>query len=107
MEKQLKTISTNGIPHAISRAEGYRNLNQAEEAESICHDILAIDAENQEALRLLGLAITDQFTGGLDDRHKEAAEYFSHLHSAYERAYYLGIVYERRAKAQLKAGQLP
>src|SRR5947209_1381332 len=104
MERQFKTISKSGIAEALAKVQHYRYLNQAEEAESICRDVLEIDAENQMALRLLGLAITDQFTGAAPDRYKEAESYFEKLTSAYERSYYLGILYERRAKAQLRAG---
>jgi tetratricopeptide (TPR) repeat protein len=104
MERQLKTISKNGIAEALTKVQHYRYLNQAEEAESICRDILAADPENQMALRQLGLAITDQFTGGIADRFNEAHSCFEKLTNAYERSYYLGIVNERRAKAQLRAG---
>lgn len=106
MERQFKTISRNGIPGALAKVQHYRYLNQAEEAESICRDILATDPENQMALRQLGLAITDQFSGAGCDRLREAQDCFEKLSSAYERAYYLGILHERRAKAQLRAGHL-
>jgi len=43
MEIKLKTISKDGIAEAISKIELYRYLNEPEEAESICHDILAAD----------------------------------------------------------------
>ena len=80
----------------------YRYLNQAEEAESICRDILAVDPENQMALRQLGLSLTDQFRGGtLSDGFHEAQTCFEKLSSPYERSYYQGILHERRAKAQL------
>lgn len=106
MERQFKTISRGGIHGALAKVQHYRYLNQAEEAESICRDILAIDPENQMALRQLGLAMTDQFAGAGSDRVREAQDCFEKLSSAYERAYYLGILHERRAKAQLKAGHL-
>ncbi len=106
MERQLKTISKAGITEALAKAKHYRYLNQAEEAESICRDILAVEPENQKALRLLGLAITDQFTGAVSDRRQEAQDCFEKLLSPYERSYYLGILYERRAKAQMRAGHL-
>src|SRR5215813_784860 len=106
MERQLKKISKNGIAEALSKVQHYRYLNQAEEAESICRDILEADPENQMALRQLGLAITDQFTGVIMDRVKEAESCFEKLSSQYERSYYLGILYERRAKAQLRAGHM-
>jgi len=62
MPHQLKSISKAGIPEAIAKAELYRYLNEPEEAESICRDILVVDADHQLARRMLGLAITDQFT---------------------------------------------
>jgi len=106
MEQHFKTISKNSIPEALSKVQHYRYLNQAEEAESICRDILVVDPENQMALRLLGLAITDQFTGAMSDHDKEAEACFEKLASTYERFYYLGILYERRAKAQMRAGHM-
>ena len=72
MERQLKTISKNGIAEALAKVQHYRYLNEAEEAESICRDILAADPENQMALRQLGLALTDQFQGALSDGFREA-----------------------------------
>jgi tetratricopeptide (TPR) repeat protein len=107
MEFRLKAISAGSISEAISKAELYRYLNEPEEAESICRDILAIDPENQTALRLLGLAITDQFTGELSDRWAEAESIFQRLADPYERLYYSGLLDERRAKAQLRANRPP
>ena len=104
---ELKPISRNGIPEAISKAQVYRYLNEPGEAESICRDILAAEPDNQDALRLLGLAITDQFTGEVSDRYAEAERLFRGLTSEYERFYYLGILQERKAKAQLRAGRPP
>ena len=106
METKLKPISQAGIAEAISKVEVYRYLNEPGEAESICRDILAVDADNQAALRLLGLAITDQFDGSTSDRYAEAENVFGNLTNEYERTYHRGIVQERRAKAQLKAGRL-
>src|SRR3981189_2370645 len=76
MEYKLKPISTEGIPEAIAKAELYRSLNEPEEAESICRDILYIEPQRQLALRLLGLALTDQFAGGASDRYREAEQTF-------------------------------
>ena len=107
MELKLKPISKAGISEAISKAEVYRYLNEPGEAESICRDILAVEPDNQTALRLLGLAITDQFTGQTSDRYSESESVFRGLTSKYERVYHLGILRERKAKAQLRAGRLP
>ena len=104
MEFKLKSISRAGIPAAISKAELYRNLNEPGEAESICRDVLAVEPDNQKAQRLLGLAITDQFTGA---GYAEAEKIFQSLSDPYEQLYYTGILHERRAKAQLRAGRSP
>jgi len=107
MEFKLKTISQAGIPEAIAKAELYRSLNEPEEAESICRDILAVEPEHQLALRLLGLAITDQFSGDASDRYGEVETLFLRLAEPYERFYYAGLLHERRAKAQMRVGRSP
>jgi tetratricopeptide (TPR) repeat protein len=107
VELKLKTISKDGIEEALSKVTLYRYLNEPEEAESICHDILAVDPDNQMALRMLGLTITDQFTGQSSDRYADAGSAFQRLVDTYERLYYAGLLCERRAKAQLRAGRPP
>lgn len=105
MDLKLKVISESGIAEAITKAEVYRNLNEPEEAESICRDILAADPNHHAGRRILGLALTDQFTGQAGDRYAEVEEIFGNLADPYERAYYTGILHERRVKAQLRAGR--
>jgi hypothetical protein len=100
----LKLLSADAIPAALEKALRYRLLNEPAEAESICHDVLRIDSENQQALVILLLALTDRFGKGYAVGVTEAQEVLSHLHDAYERAYYAGIICERRAKAQLNQG---
>jgi hypothetical protein len=107
MDLKLKTISKSGIAEAIAKAELYRYLNEPEEAESICRDILAADPKHMLGLRTLGLAITDQFSGGPGDRYAEVEKIFGSLTDAYERLYYTGLLCERRVKAQLRGGRAP
>lgn len=107
MPHQLKAISKAGIPEAVAKVELYRYLNEPEEAESICRDILVVDPEHQLARRMLGLAITDQFTGKAGDRYGEVHSIFGSLRDSYERNYYTGLLHERRAKAQLHSGCSP
>ena len=107
MEFKLKSISAEGIDAALAKAELYRFLNEPEEAESICQDVLAVEPGHQLALRTLGLALTDQFTGDPSDPYSASVDAFQQLTDAYERSYYTGLLYERRAKAQLKAGRPP
>ena len=105
MELKLKAISKGCVAGAISKVELYRYLNEPGEAESICRDILALEPDNQAALRLLGLAITDQFVGSPSDRYVEAETIFQSLTNRYESLYYIGLLHERRAKAQLRTGR--
>jgi hypothetical protein len=99
---ELKSLSRDGIPAALEKAMRYRLLNEPGEAESICHDVLRLDAENQEALVLLLLAITDRFRTGYAVGVTHAQEILARLHNPYERNYYAGIICERRAKALLR-----
>jgi len=103
---ELKRLSADGIRAALERARHYRLLNEPGEAESICHDVLAIDAGNQEALVILLLAITDRFGRGYSMGVTQAREVLPQLRDDYERNYYAGIICERRAKALLRQGGL-
>jgi len=55
----LKSLSKEAIPAALEKAELYRLLNEPGEAESICHDILKADSENQTAIFTVLLVLTD------------------------------------------------
>jgi hypothetical protein len=103
---ELKPLSKEGIPGALARVERYRLLNEPEQAESICHDILGAEPENQEALRSLLLALTDQFGSGSGASVSEARDLLPRLRDEYERCYYAGIISERRARAFISQGAL-
>jgi hypothetical protein len=99
----LKPISHDSVAGALARVERYRLLNEPNEAESICQDILQIEPSNQAALINLILALTDQIPQ--DTRaFASAIETVSRLESPYDRAYYAGIAWERRAKARYETG---
>jgi hypothetical protein len=102
----LKPLSKDAIPAALAKAERYRLLNEPTEAESICLDVLQVDAGNQPALVMLILALTDQFPHGSSSRAiTRAGELAAELVDPYQQAYYAGIIRERRAKAALQRGQ--
>lgn len=105
MRIQLKRLSEKNLNHALEKAEKYRDLNQPEEAESICRDVLAVAQDHQPTLRTLGLALTDRYRTNWVRLHAEALAVFGRLSGAYERAYYTGIAWERCAKAQLEQEQ--
>jgi hypothetical protein len=98
----LKKISPASIPHALEKAEGYRLRNDPAQAESIYRDVLAVDARNEDALRGLILSLTDQFgSAAAAQAAREAQTHVAKLSEEYERAYYTGIVWERKARAHL------
>src|SRR5258708_3712841 len=100
----LKTISPQAIPAALGKMERYRLLNEPEQAESICLDVLQIEPDRQEALIMLLLALTDQFRGGHADCFAQAQAVLPRLGGEYERLYYAGIIWERRGVARLSQG---
>ena len=101
---ELKSLPPEAIDAALEKVERYRLLNEPWEAESICLDVLEVDTENQRVLIMLLLTLTDQFRmeGGVDVAR--ARELLLRLQGDYERAYYAGIVSERRGKALLARG---
>jgi hypothetical protein len=101
---ELKPLSREGVPAALEKAMRYRLLNEPAEAESICHDVLGVDPENQEALVILLLAMTDRFGKGYAVGVTQTQEVLPRLLDPYERAYYAGIICERQAKTQLHQG---
>lgn len=106
-EFHLKPVTRDGIPGAIERAKHYRLLNQPDLAESICLDVLDAEPDNQEALVVAILAITDQFAGGGTPGVRRAREYLGSVADDYRRKYYAGIIAERWARAALTRRSSP
>jgi hypothetical protein len=102
MHFDLKSISTDGVPKALEKADRYRLLNEPSLAESICSDVLTILPSHQAALVSLLLARTDQFDTGVS--LKSAEEVLLRIEGDYERAYYSGIIWERMGHAHLRQG---
>ena len=104
MQFDLKSISNEGVPKALEKAERYRLLNEPSLAESICLDILAVSPSHQQALISLLLARTDQFGSGVT--LESAQEVLHRIDGEYERAYYAGLIWERKGHAHLRQGGL-
>ncbi len=102
----LKPIAADAIPAALEKAERYRLLNEPGGAESICLDVLAVDASHQDALVTLLLAISDQFDEDTAANVRRARDVLPRLRDPYRRAYYAGVIDERHAKALLRRGML-
>lgn len=104
MHFDLKFISIEGVPKALEKAERYRLLNEPSLAESICLDVLTVVPSHQQALILLLLARTDQFHSGVPV--KAAEEVLGRIEGEYERAYYAGLIWERKGHSHLRNGGL-
>jgi hypothetical protein len=103
---ELKPLSHEAVPAALEKANRYRLLNEPGAAESIYLDILAVQPDNQEALKNIILAMSDRFGKGYAVGDTNINDYLAKISDDYEKAYYTGIVYERRAKATLAKGGL-
>jgi hypothetical protein len=102
MQFELKTLSPDALPAALEKSHLYRLLNEPAEAESICRDVLEVEPDNQDALIALILALTDQFDEEPVSAFADARHTAARLVNPYAHAYYAGMVYERRAKVQLR-----
>ena len=101
---ELKRIRAAALPAALAKAERYRLLNEPEQAESICRDVLAVEPKNQTALVTLLLALTDQFRAQSTTSVKRAEEVLAAIDGEYQRIYYAGIIRERWGLALLDGG---
>ena len=99
----LKSLSLSAVPAALAKAERYRLLSEPEQCQSICEDVLAADPGNHAATVMLILAITDSFSTTTHNASR-AIELAAGLPTDYERAYYAGLVSERRGRALLAQG---
>jgi len=99
MELTLNDIHRDAIESALAKARQYRSLLEPEIAESICLDILKVDDNNQQALVIYILALTDQLHHTeKQSQIKQIQKTIVRLTSEYERYYYTGIMNERRAR---------
>jgi hypothetical protein len=102
MDFELKSISIQSIPEALTKVERYRLLNEPVLAESICLDVLAIVPDHQQALISLLLARTDQFHSHV--HLKGAQEVLALIKGDFEQAYYAGVIWERLGNARIRHG---
>jgi hypothetical protein len=101
---ELKRLSKEAIPNALARADRYRLLNEPEQAESICLDILEIEPTHQQALVTLLLALTEQFDQHMGKAFNTAQNVLPRLDDVYQQVYYRGLIFERRANSHLRCG---
>ncbi len=102
MDFELKVLSKTAIPAALERAERYRLLNEPVQAESICLDILTTDPDNQQALILLLLSLSEQFTENIPENLDRAWSLLPRLKDEYLQTYYQGLLFERQARVYMR-----
>ncbi len=96
-------IHKDSISTVLDKARQYRSLREPELAISICIDIFAVDVNNQDALVIYILALTDQYSHQhAKVQPKKIADTIARLESEFHRIYYTGIFLERKARALLK-----
>ena len=100
----LKQLSREGIARALEKVERYRLLNEPWEAESICRDVLQSEPDNQKAVTSLLLAQTDQLGKEGAPGVEAIRALLPRIKGDYERAYYAGIICERKASAVRERG---
>ena len=106
-EFKLKKLSGEGVVAAIAKAEKYRLLNDPTMAESICHDILNIEPDNEDTKIILLLTLTDQF--GLNrasQAPRKAKELVKEFKDEFKRIYYSGLINERLGTATLNSSAM-
>lgn len=101
---ELKRLSQDALQAAHDRARHYRLLNQPYLAESIFRDILLVDPDDEAAKVGLIMTLCDGFTSSGSKPVSEVLKMASELEDDYARAYYMGLVCERRAEAHLRKG---
>ena len=96
-------IDKDSIEDVLERAKQYRSLLQPDMAISICMDIFAVDKNNQEALVIYILALTDQLSQSESKVHqKKITDSIKRLDSKFLQHYYSGIFFARQARSLLK-----
>ena len=102
---ELKVLKPEAVSAALDQAKHYRLLNEPDEAESICLDILATIPDQQDAMVVLLLSLTDKFAhGAINPSFGQAMEILERLDDSHCLSYYEGIIFERRAKHHLHQG---
>ena len=101
---ELKPLSPSAVPAALAKAERYRLLNEPEQSESICEDVLARRPGQPRRARHADPGASPTAFRSRPQAAGRAMELVAGLPSEYERHYYAGLVAERRARAVLSHG---
>ena len=95
------TINKSSLPSVIAKAKQYRSLLEPDLAISICLDVFAVDQNNQEALVIYILSLTDLYSHDVKVDQEKILSAINRLNSDFERNYYIGLMHERKARSYL------
>lgn len=96
---QLKHLPLDKVPAALRKAAKALLHDEPDQAESICEDILLTDPNNQTALRLLIIVLTDRFCQEEKAGFTLARKLIPRLYEERDRAYFSGLINDRQGNA--------
>ncbi len=102
---EYRLIQPSNINRALEKAKQYRALLEPELAISICLDIFAVAENHQASLIIYILALTDTLSDNnskTENPDKKILEVIAKLDLEYQRKYYTGIFYERKARSLMQ-----
>ena len=82
-------INKSSLPSVIAKAKQYRSLLEPDLAISICLDVFAVDQNNQEALVIYILSLTDLYSHDVKVDQEKILSAINRLNSDFERNYYI------------------
>ena len=99
---ELKTIEKADLDAALAAAQNSWSELRADNAESICLDILEADPGNQSALELLLRSRIELLKKGLPRGVAQAEELIPRLESDFDKAFFSGMLREGQARYLLE-----
>lgn len=102
----LRPLQSDAVAAALDLARKYRAQSEPLQAESVCLDVLEADPGNQEAIQVLLLALTDQFTHSSPPDLGRVRALIPQIEGEYQRLFYSGLVAERRATSLVTNPQI-
>ena len=98
-------IHKDTIDTVLDKARQYRSLREPDLAISICIDVFAVDSDNQDALVIYILALTDQYSHQhAKVQPKKIVEFIAKLKSEFHRICDIGFLSNARA---LRSRKIP
>lgn len=102
-----KQISPSDVDHTLGLAVQYRMCGNGAVAESMCLDVLAVEADNQAALEELLHVYAGRITQGIRTALADARGVLERLSDPVTHAFCSGLIYEVQARRLVARHDLP